>query len=274
MNKKTRPPATTATGPSNILIWGVTLVAVLFILALAVLFSTKMRATPNDAVPPTASPHNSSTTSPPPVESANPAIPAAPRTAAPQPAISRPAAPLSATRDENTPATAGDTVLRLDRLAGTLKVKTDALLPNGRLRMDHSCYRDGTAPPASWDGAPRGTQSYVLLLEEHKSAAPPAAARPVIKWIVYNIPADKRSLPAALPQSRQFEDGTRQARNDHGMVGYVGPCVADEEVAYTLRLFALDTILTVPDDAQFTGMIPLMNGHIIDAAEQRFIFRR
>jgi Raf kinase inhibitor-like YbhB/YbcL family protein len=102
-------------------------------------------------------------------------------------------------------------------------------------------------------------------MEEHKPGE-----LPFVKWLVFNIPADSKGLPAALPQAEAFEGGIKQGRNDHGGTGYTGPCIPKGVMNYKLRLFALDTELDVPPTAKFENMIPVMNGHIVDAVDVDF----
>ncbi|MBU0800208.1 MAG: hypothetical protein KKA05_04310, partial [Alphaproteobacteria bacterium] len=80
------------------------------------------------------------------------------------------------------------------------------------------------------------------------------------------IAQQRRHRPARI-----HEGGIRQAQNDHGSLGYTGPCIPRGQVKYKLRLFALDTTITAAGNTKFVDLIPLMNGHIVDAAEYDFI---
>ena len=77
-----------------------------------------------------------------------------------------------------------------------------------------------------------------------------------VHWVLFNIPPDVTTLPAAIPTSTEvLPDGTVQGMNDFGQIGYIGPCPspstvifydsnvpsADAPREYYFRLYALDT---------------------------------
>lgn len=183
------------------------------------------------------------------------------RTAETVPATPTPSPVAPPAVNDNRPA------LRLDRLAGTLRVNSRAILQDDRLDMAHSCYSMGQSMPVTWQGAPAGTKSFVLVLEERAGGE-----APFVKWLAYNLPADRTGLPAAVRKGEQIPGGGLQGRNDHHALNYTGPCVPRGVVPYALRLFALDYELPVPAGKEFNDLIPAMNGHIIDMAERDFIF--
>lgn len=157
--------------------------------------------------------------------------------------------------------------LQLDHLAGTLSVDSRAILTDDRLDMSHSCYRMGQSMPVSWAGVPAGTQSLVLVLEERVAGEPP-----FVKWLAYNLPPQGTGIAAAVRAGNDIPGGGLQGRNDHHVQNYTGPCIPRGVVPYSLRLFALDTVLPVEAGIEFANLIPQMNGHIIDMAERTFKF--
>lgn len=174
-------------------------------------------------------------------------------------------APLTPVAPPAAVAPPGAPQLMLDRIVGKVKLTSPGIMGTGRLNLDHTCYRRGQSMPVLWSDAPGSTKSYVLIMEEHKPGE-----LPFVKWLVYNIPADSKGLPMGLPQAEAFEGGIKQGRNDHGTTGYTGPCIPKGQMNYKLRLFAMDTVLDVPPTAKFNDMIPVMNGHIVDAVDVDF----
>lgn len=260
-------------------IWLITFAAVIVILALAVIFSIMVQKSGQGEGADLSTPaieqrvEGWQTGIEPPTEIApiKPVQPAQRATQAPARAVPETPAvdstPLMSARERRGKKAAAERPdLQLDRLAGTLRVDTSAIMRNDRLSFEHTCYRKGTSLPVSWTGAPARTKTFVLVLEEHKTGAPVA-----VNWVVYNIPATAKGLPAAMPRVPLFEGGIRQGMNDQDFIGYNGPCVPMGRVNYVLRLFALDTVLELPENVKFAAMIPAMNNHIIDAAERRFV---
>lgn len=157
--------------------------------------------------------------------------------------------------------------LQWGRLAGTLKLSSPTLKENDRIPRDHTCNGKNQSPPLSWSGAPRGTQSFVVLFEQ-----PDAAKGDQLQWSLYNIPASVSTLPAAVPTGPEPGNGLGQGINDAvGNTGFVGPCIPRGQIPYQLRIFALDTPLNLPGGAQKEALFEAMNGHILDMAVMRLV---
>jgi hypothetical protein len=85
--------------------------------------------------------------------------------------------------------------------------------------------------------------------------------------VLYNIPADARSLPEALPPDPELPDGSRHGRNSWGRPGYGGPCPPSGTHRYFFKLYALDTTLDLPPEADKKQLLKAMEGHILAQAE-------
>jgi Raf kinase inhibitor-like YbhB/YbcL family protein len=96
-----------------------------------------------------------------------------------------------------------------------------------------------TTPPLSWAGAPQGTKSIALVFDD--SDAP---ITPYVYWIVFNIgPATSALIEGQLPP------GARQARTSTGSVGYDPPCPGTASHGYRFTVYALNTVLNLPNGA-------------------------
>ena len=84
------------------------------------------------------------------------------------------------------------------------------------------CQGGNVSPALSWSHAPPGTQSFALLV--HDPDAPTGSGW--WHWVLYNIPAGTRSLPAGAgdAQKKLLPPGAVQGRTDFGTSGYGGPC--------------------------------------------------
>jgi Raf kinase inhibitor-like YbhB/YbcL family protein len=95
------------------------------------------------------------------------------------------------------------------------------------------------SPPVSWAGAPQGTKSIAFVIDD--SDAP---ITPYVYWIVFNIgPATSTLLEGQLPP------GARQARNSAGGLGYDPPCPGSASHTYRFTVYALNTVLNLPNGA-------------------------
>jgi Raf kinase inhibitor-like YbhB/YbcL family protein len=95
----------------------------------------------------------------------------------------------------------------------------------------------------------------------------PAEVRPERNfdhWVLFDIP------PATLGISEGGSIGTKGA-NGRGAPAYAGPCpppqYAPSEHRYFFRLYALDTMLNLPEGATKQQVLEAMEGHVIAQAE-------
>jgi Raf kinase inhibitor-like YbhB/YbcL family protein len=104
----------------------------------------------------------------------------------------------------------------------------------------YTCANSRAAnPPLSWAGAPQGTKSIALVLDDAD-----APITPYVYWIVFNIgPATSALLEGQLPP------GARQARNSAGTAGYDAPCPGTSSHGYRFTVYALNTVLNLPNGA-------------------------
>ena len=84
------------------------------------------------------------------------------------------------------------------------------------------CNGDNQSPALEWSNPPPGTKSFALLL--HDPDAPTGSGW--WHWVVYNIPADAKSLPAGAGKADNsaLPKGAVQGNTDFGSPGYGGPC--------------------------------------------------
>ena len=91
-------------------------------------------------------------------------------------------------------------------------------------------------PPLSWAGAPSGTKSIALVVDD--SGAP---ITPFVYWIVFDIKAATSEIQEGL-----LPPGARQARNSVGHALYDPPCPGPHGHSYRFTVYALNTVLNLP----------------------------
>jgi Raf kinase inhibitor-like YbhB/YbcL family protein len=111
------------------------------------------------------------------------------------------------------------------------------------------CSGRNVSPALAWSNVPSGTKSFALLV--HDPDAPTGSGW--WHWVVYNIPADAKSIPADAgdPKKGLMPGGAVQGRTDFGTPGYGGPCPPPGKPHhYYFRLYALKVPkLDLPADA-------------------------
>ena len=83
------------------------------------------------------------------------------------------------------------------------------------------CRGGNVSPALAWRDPPAGTRSFALLMFD-----PDAPGGGWWHWLVFDLPAGTRSLPAdaGAAGGQLLPPGTIQVRNDYGSRGYGGPC--------------------------------------------------
>jgi Raf kinase inhibitor-like YbhB/YbcL family protein len=98
-----------------------------------------------------------------------------------------------------------------------------------------SCRGAGSHPAIHWSGAPAGTKSLALVMDD--AAAP---ITPYIYWIVFDIGPQSSDIPAG-----RLPPGARQADNSKGTLGYDPPCPANPGHVYRFTVYALGRKLSI-----------------------------
>jgi len=143
-------------------------------------------------------------------------------------------------------------------------ILTSSSFTDGGVIPDKYTQQSATpvSPALSWVNTPAGTVSFTLILHD-PDAAPQKKVEDVLHWMAFNIPGTTTSLPEGIDDSPQRPDGTIQAKNFSGKVGFMGPGSRTVYHHYTFELFALDTKLTLGPDATRADVLKAMDGHIL-----------
>ncbi|MFO7922851.1 MAG: YbhB/YbcL family Raf kinase inhibitor-like protein [Bacteroidales bacterium] len=142
-------------------------------------------------------------------------------------------------------------------------ISTPAFENGASIPEVHTCEGDDISPLLRWDGEPKDTASFALIMED-----PDAPGGTFTHWIVYNLPPDCHELEKIIPVKRHLENKAIQGKNDFGKIGYNGPCPPKgEEHHYFFRIFALKKKLPPESIDNGTQFYEAMNGLIIEKAE-------
>ena len=147
-----------------------------------------------------------------------------------------------------------------------LKLESHAFGPMGEIPAVHTCDGKDTAPPLSWSGAPEGTKSFVLIVDDPDAPDPAAPKRTYVHWVLYDLPADATSLGEGVTGGG-LPRGTREGVNDWDRTGYGGPCPPIGRHRYFFKLSALDTTLGDLGRARKADVERAMQGHVLAHAE-------
>jgi Raf kinase inhibitor-like YbhB/YbcL family protein len=170
------------------------------------------------------------------------------------------------TRIENTAVSTAEPAPTLELEEGDLvmacKLTSTAFDEGDPIPKEFSCDGEDISPPLQWTNPPEGTISFALIADD-----PDAPVGTWVHWVIYNIPADARSLPIAFPLDADFPDGSKNGENSWGRLGYGGPCPPGGTHRYFFKLYALDQILDLDAGATKEQLLEAMEGHILGGTE-------
>ena len=148
----------------------------------------------------------------------------------------------------------------------TLTLSSPAFANGGAIPRQHTCEGADASPALAWGGAPAGTKSLVLIVDDPDAPDPAAPKMTWVHWVLYDLPATVSGLPEDVKAS-SLPPGTREGLNDWQRTGYGGPCPPIGRHRYFFKLYALDKALDdlrKPTKAQVEAA---MKGHVIAHTE-------
>src|SRR4051812_41583353 len=80
----------------------------------------------------------------------------------------------------------------------TLSITSPDFQNGGAIPAVHTCDGANTSPALTWTGIPDGARSLVLIVDDPDAPDPAAPQRTWVHWLLYNIPAKLKGLPAGL----------------------------------------------------------------------------
>ena len=140
---------------------------------------------------------------------------------------------------------------------------TSSVFAHGKpIPPKHTCDGADVSPPLSWSGAPAGTGSFALIMDD-----PDAPVGVWDHWILFNVPPGATALPEGVPATAALKDGARQGNNSWPRLGYGGPCPPSGTHRYFFKLYALDAMLDLRSGATKKQLEAAMKGHVLAQAE-------
>jgi len=138
-----------------------------------------------------------------------------------------------------------------------MKLVIAAFPEGGTIPALHTCEGADVSPAMEWSGAPGGTKSLALIVDD-----PDAPGGVWNHWLLFNIPATVHAIAQGYQPGKLGESGA----NDFGKPGYNGPCPPKRGGAhrYYFKIFALDVArLNLKNGASRAELDRAMHGHIV-----------
>jgi len=150
--------------------------------------------------------------------------------------------------------------------ASSLQLTSTAFTQGAGIPARYTCEGDNMSPPLSWTGAPSGTKSLALIVEDPDAPDPAKPQRIFVHWVVYNIPSSATSLTEDASR-KGLPTGATPGKGDAGKTVYGGPCPPIGRHRYFFRLYALDTERIAQSGANKSDLVNAMKGHVLGSTE-------
>lgn len=139
-----------------------------------------------------------------------------------------------------------------------IKVMSSVFEEGGMIPRKYTCDGADVSPPLAWTGVPEAAKSLALISDD-----PDAPMGTWVHWVLYDLPANIKELPEAVPPDKELRTGAKQGRNDFRRIGYGGPCPPGGTHRYYFKLYALDTVLNLPSGATKAELLKAMEGRVL-----------
>lgn len=137
-----------------------------------------------------------------------------------------------------------------------MQMESPAFADHKVIPTRYTCEGEDRSPPLIFKEIPSGTVSLALIMDD-----PDAPRGTFDHWIVWNIPPTTNNLPEAAKVPKQGTNHFNEKR-------YRGPCPPPGKPhRYFFKLYALDTMIQLPEGATKEQLEKAMEGHVLGRAE-------
>lgn len=149
--------------------------------------------------------------------------------------------------------------------AGSFSLNSSSFTELSNIDPIYTCDGKNISPELDWNNIPPQTASFALLISD-----PDAPSGTFYHWVLFNIPKNITKLPENL---NQLPPETQTGNNSWGKAQYNGPCPPKgKQHNYIVSIYALDTKLDVPANAEAKTILDAMQNHILGIAEIKSAF--
>ncbi len=154
--------------------------------------------------------------------------------------------------------------------SATFTVSSPSFAAGGAIPQEFTCEGSDSSPALRWTAPPSGTKSLALIMDD-----PDAPAGTWVHWVMFDIPAATRELPAATPKDGDLSNGARQGQNSFERLGYGGPCPPPGPAhRYYFKVYALDSKLELKAGSSRADLESAMKGHTLAQGELMGRYKR
>lgn len=148
-----------------------------------------------------------------------------------------------------------------------LTLTSPEFAPHGEIPTRFTCEGDDESPALAWSGAPAGTESFALIVDDPDAPDPKAPRMTWVHWVVYDLPASTDGVAEGAGTGGGLPAGARDGVNDWKRTGWGGPCPPIGRHRYFFKLYALDAPLGDLGRPTKARLERAIEGHVLAKAE-------
>ena len=143
-----------------------------------------------------------------------------------------------------------------------LELTSPAFSDGGEIPRECGYKHGNEEPPLKIECAYTRIKRLALIMDDPDAMG--AVGKVWVHWVVWNIePGALKQFQYSASQTPEILLSTR-GMTDFGEVGYGGPAPPDKRHTYVFKLYALDSILDLPEGSTKSELEKAMEGHIIE----------
>lgn len=135
----------------------------------------------------------------------------------------------------------------------SMKISSTAFAEGELIPVIYTCKGKDINPPIQIADIPPGAKSLAFIMED-----PDAPMGTWVHWVMWNIPSSTVRI-----SENSVPSGAVQGKNSWGKNEYGGPCPPSGVHRYFFKVYALNTMLSLPASSGKKDLEKAMKGHII-----------
>ncbi len=164
---------------------------------------------------------------------------------------------------------------RLDLPRHGLTITSPAFEDGGTIPDRYTQDGEALFPPLEWHGAPEGTKSLALIVEDADAPFP----RPLVHAVLYGIPVSLSGIQEGglgMKQTRVSPLGFQVGRNSVSRPGWMAPSpvAGHGPHRYAFQLFAVDTVPSFSSPPGRGHLLRTLKGNLLAASRVIGVYQR
>ena len=145
--------------------------------------------------------------------------------------------------------------------SATLSISSPEFGPKDFIPSRYTCEGENINPPLTIENIPQETKSLALIVDDAD-----APGGTFTHWLVWNINPGKTIAENSVPGI--------QGNNNFGTNNYKGPCPPTGTHRYFFKVYALDKMLDLEENARLKALEKAMRDHVIGYGELVGVYRK